>query len=109
MTTVPAGLSVTLTGAPQIAPGTHPVTATVIAPNYTDVVSGNFVIKATATIIFSHLSQTYTGGPLMPTATTVPAGLQVVFSGAPKPMPAATRSRQRLLIRTMKAPKPKHS
>ena len=84
VTTVPAGLSVTLTGAPQIAPGTYPVTATVIAPNYTDVVSGNFVIKATATIIFSHLSQTYTGRPLMPTATTVPAGLQVVFSGAPQ-------------------------
>ena len=41
------------------------------------------VTKATATVTLSNLTQTYTGSPLMPTATTVPASLAITWTGAP--------------------------
>ena len=40
--------------------------------------------KAPATVTLSNLSQTYTGAALMPTATTNPAGLAIVWTNAPQ-------------------------
>jgi hypothetical protein len=40
--------------------------------------------KATATVNLSNLTQTYTGSALAPTATTVPAGLTIVWTGTPQ-------------------------
>src|SRR5207248_2203101 len=52
--------------------------------NYTGSASGTFTInKATATVTLSNLTQTYTGSALTPTATTAPAGLTIVWTGAP--------------------------
>ena len=83
-TTAPAGLAITWTGAPDTSAGTYPVTASVNDANFAGSASGSFVIgKATATVTLSHLSQTYTGSALTPTATTVPSGLTVAFTGAP--------------------------
>ena len=45
-TTTPAGLVIGLTGAPQTAAGSYPVTATVNDPNYVGSASGTFVITA---------------------------------------------------------------
>jgi hypothetical protein len=85
VTTVPVGLPVTLTGAPQTAAGSYPVTATITSPNYTGATSGTFVIaKAPATVTLTNLTQAFTGTPLTPTATTVPPGLAVTLTGAPQ-------------------------
>jgi hypothetical protein len=84
VTTTPAGLTTTLTGAPDTNAGSYPVTATITNPNYTGSASGTFVIsKATATVTFSNLTQTYTGSALSPTVTTIPAGLTTTLTGAP--------------------------
>jgi hypothetical protein len=40
--------------------------------------------KATATVTLSNLTQTYSGSPLTPTATTVPPGLAIVWTNAPQ-------------------------
>ena len=40
--------------------------------------------KAPAAVALSDLTQTYTGSPLKPTATTNPVGLPVIWTGAPK-------------------------
>jgi len=45
VTTVPAGLSVMLTGAPGTNAGSYPVTATVTDPNYVGSATGTFVIS----------------------------------------------------------------
>src|SRR5581483_12157165 len=46
VTTVPAGVAVSLMGAPQTAVGSYPVTASVADPNYAGTpASGNFVIS----------------------------------------------------------------
>ena len=83
-TTVPAGLAIMWTGAPDTNASTYPVTATVNSPNYVGSASGSFVInKAAATVTLSSLTQTYTGSALTPTATTVPAGLTTTWLGAP--------------------------
>jgi hypothetical protein len=84
VTTIPAGLPVVLTGAPQTSVGQYPVTATVTGANYTDSVDATFTIKQAATVILGNLTQTYTGSPLTPSVSTVPAGLNVVLSGAPQ-------------------------
>jgi hypothetical protein len=42
------------------------------------------VAKATATVTLSNLTQTYTGSPLTPAATTNPAGLDITWTGAPQ-------------------------
>jgi hypothetical protein len=48
-------------------------------------VAGTFSITpATATVRLGSLSQTFTGAPLSPTVSTVPAGLAVVVTGAPQ-------------------------
>ena len=54
--------------------------------NYNDQ-SGDVAItigKATATVVLGDLSQTYTGSPLTPTATTTPASLAIVWTGTPQ-------------------------
>ena len=48
--TVPAGLSVVWTGAPQTAAGSYPVTATIDDSNYQGSVSGTFTINKAAPI-----------------------------------------------------------
>ncbi len=84
-TTNPASLAIVWTGAPQTIVGEYPVTATINDANYQGSASGTFVInKAAATVTLSNLTQTYTGGPLSPTATTTPPGLAIVWSGAPQ-------------------------
>jgi hypothetical protein len=84
VTTVPAGLSYSLTGAPDTNAGSYPVTVTITEPGYSGTTSGTFVIsKATATVTFSSLTQTYTGSALSPTVTTVPAGLSYSPTGYP--------------------------
>ena len=50
VTTVPAGLSYSLTGAPDTKVGSYPVTATVNDPNYTGSASGTFVIEETKAV-----------------------------------------------------------
>jgi len=84
-TTTPAGLGVTLTNAPQTAPGSYGITATINDPNYQGTANGTFLIaKATATIVLSNLTQTYTGSTLSPTATTTPSGLGITWTNAPQ-------------------------
>src|SRR4029077_8864957 len=69
----------------QTNAGSYPVTATVADANYTGAASGTFVItKAAATVTLGGLTQGYTGSALTPTATTVPAGLAVTWTGAPQ-------------------------
>ena len=83
-TTNPAGLAIVWTGAPDTNVGNYPVTATVNDPNYQGNASGTFMITpAPATVTLSNLTQTYTGNPLTPTATTNPAGLGITWTGAP--------------------------
>ena len=79
------GVSLSLTGTPQTNVGSYPVTATISNPNNQGSASGTFVIQPkAATVSLSNLSQTYTGNPLSPTATTSPAGLTVSLTGAPQ-------------------------
>jgi uncharacterized protein YjdB len=84
VTTVPAGVTITLTGAPDTNAGTYPVTATVSNPNYTGSASGSFVINpAAVAVTLGSMTQTYTGSALMPTVTTVPSGVTTTLTGAP--------------------------
>lgn len=53
-------------------------------PNYSISYATTFtVLKAVAQVTLSNMTQPYTGSPLTPTATTVPAGLAIVWTGAP--------------------------
>jgi len=81
-TTVPAGLSVSVTynGSPTVPSmaGTYTVVGTINDTNYTGSATGTLTInKATATVTFGSLSATYNGSMHAATATTVPAGLPV--------------------------------
>jgi sugar lactone lactonase YvrE len=83
-TTNPPGLGIGWTNAPQTNAGSYSVTATVSDNNYQGSQNGTFIIqRATATVALSNLTQTYTGSALSPTATTVPSGLSVAWTGAP--------------------------
>ena len=84
VTTIPAGLNVVVAGAPQTNPGTYTVAVNFIIPGYVDFFTLTFVIRQNATVTLGNLTQTYTGGSLMPTVTTVPAGLNVILTGAPQ-------------------------
>jgi hypothetical protein len=58
--------------------------------NYNPATSAPFtvtLIKATASVVLSNLTQVFTGSPLTPTATTTPAGLTIVWTGAPQTNP----------------------
>jgi hypothetical protein len=84
VTTTPPGLAVVWSGAPATAVGSYGVTATVDDPNYVGVASATFVItRAAATVTLGDLTQVYTGSPLVPSATTSPPGLAIVWTGAP--------------------------
>jgi MBG domain-containing protein/HYDIN/CFA65/VesB family protein/centrosomal CEP192-like protein len=85
VTTSPANVATTLTGAPDTNAGTYNVTATITDPNYTgSPANGSFVInKAAATVSLSNLTATYTGSPLSPTVTTSPANVATTLTGAP--------------------------
>jgi hypothetical protein len=84
-TTTPAGMTVLLTynGSPT-APtnaGSYAVVATVDDANFFGTASGTFTInKAPATVTLGSLSTVYSGAPQAATATTVPAGLNVIFT-----------------------------
>src|SRR5262249_49059369 len=90
-TTNPPGLAITWTNAPQIQVGSYSVTATVNDPNYQGSASGTFntnkAKKSTASVMLSNLTQTYTGGPLIPTATTNPPGLPITWTNPPQTTP----------------------
>jgi hypothetical protein len=77
-----SGSTLTITGAGQVTveadqAGNAQYSA---APAVQDTFTVN---KATATVTLSNLTQTYTGSALSPTATTVPPGLSVAWTGAP--------------------------
>jgi subtilisin family serine protease len=89
-TTNPPGLAIAWTNAPQSQPGSYAVTATVNDPNYQGSASGTFIInKTTASVLLSNITQTYTGGPLKPTATTNPPGLTIAWINAPQTNPGS--------------------
>jgi hypothetical protein len=84
VTTVPPGLSYSLTGGGDTNAGSYQVSATITNPDYSGSTSNTFVISpANASISLTNLSQTYTGSPLSPTVTTVPNGLSYLLTGAP--------------------------
>ncbi|MBS1829999.1 MAG: Ig-like domain-containing protein [Acidobacteria bacterium] len=79
----PATATINSTGlATAVEVGTSAISATQGA------ISGATVLTVTApiaaTVTLSNLSQTYTGSPLMPTATTTPPGLPITWTGAPQ-------------------------
>jgi regulation of enolase protein 1 (concanavalin A-like superfamily) len=85
VTTLPAGLSVSLTynGSATVptAAGSYAVMATVNDANYQGAASDTLVIgKATATITLGDLATTYDGNAKAVSATTVPAGLNVALT-----------------------------
>ena len=90
--TNPAGLTVNFTytgtggttygtsSTPPTLVGSYTVAAVISDTNYSGTNSGTLVIsKATATVTLGGLMQTYTGSPLVATATTSPTGLTVIF------------------------------
>ncbi len=82
VTTVPAGLttSVTYAGAnsPPTAVGSYPVTVVLTNGNYSGGASGTLVIaRASATVSLAGLSAVADGNPHAVTVTTTPAGLAV--------------------------------
>ena len=84
-TTVPAGLTVDFTynGSPTMPTnaGPHAVIGTINDANYQGTASDTLTInKATATATLGSLSQVYNGTPKAATATTSPAGLEVLFT-----------------------------
>jgi hypothetical protein len=84
-TTVPAGLSVSVTYNGSVsAPvnvGSYQVVARVMDPGYSAVVTNTLVVgKATAQVVLGGLSQVYSGTARVVTATTQPAGLAVGLS-----------------------------
>ncbi|MCU1338407.1 MAG: hypothetical protein JWO19_3988 [Bryobacterales bacterium] len=84
-TTNPPGLAIVWTNAPQSQPGSYAVTATVNDPNYDGSASGTFTInKTAASVVLGNLTQTYSGGVLVPTATTNPPGLAITWTNAPQ-------------------------
>ena len=85
VTTIPSGLAIDWTNAPQTNAGSYAVTATVNDVNYAGSAIDTFVInKAPATVSLSDLTKTYTGGSLTPTATTIPSGLAIDWTNAPQ-------------------------
>jgi|GEM_PF-852855 len=92
VTTIPAGLTFSLTyngsvTAPTNA-GSYAVVATIGEANYAGSATGTLVVgKGTATVTLGGLSQPYTGAPRVVTATTVPAGLAVdlTYNGGATP------------------------
>lgn len=89
VTTVPAGLAYSMSGAPDIAAGSYPVTATVTNPNYVGSGSTSFtILHAPATIALSNLSQVYSGNPESATTTVSPAycgPASVTYAGSAAP------------------------
>jgi hypothetical protein len=85
--TTPTGLNVSITyagssTAPSAA-GSYPIVATVVDSNHAGSTTGTLVIaKATAAVVLSNLTQTYTGSPLPVTASTTPTGLNVSITYA---------------------------
>jgi MBG domain/Bacterial Ig-like domain (group 3)/Putative Ig domain len=83
--TLPAGLSVTLTyngsATPPSAPGSYTVVATITSEGYQGTAAGTLIIsKAPATVTLGNLTRTYTGSPQSVTATTAPAGRAVIIT-----------------------------
>jgi hypothetical protein len=82
VTTVPAGLSTTVTydgnAQPPANAGSYAVSVTVNDPNYQGTVNGTLVInRAAATVAVSDTVQVYDGTPKFATVATTPAGLPV--------------------------------
>jgi DNA/RNA endonuclease G (NUC1) len=91
-TTVPSGLAVTFTyngaATAPIDPGTYAVVASVSDTNYIGTTSGTLVVgKATATITFSNLTQTYDGNTHSVAVSSTPpvASISVIYNGLSVP------------------------
>jgi len=70
-----------------LSAGTHTITAEYSGGSSFNPSVGSvaqIVNKATATVTLSNLTQTFTGSALSPTATTTPAGLAIIWTGAPQ-------------------------
>jgi hypothetical protein len=84
VTTIPSGLNVAITypaGTALVNVGSYDFVATINDANYQGTLSGMLnIVKATATVSLSNLSQTYDGSPKPVTVTTVPAGLGVTVT-----------------------------
>jgi hypothetical protein len=65
--------------ATALAVGTSTISATLTGITVTT----SLFVKAPATVTLGNLTQTYTGGALMPTVTTVPAVSSIILTGAP--------------------------
>jgi hypothetical protein len=92
-TTIPSGLTVKVfytgvggtiwgpTGTPPTAAGTYEVAASISDATYTGTATGTLVIdKAAATVTLTNLWHSYDGTEKAASATTTPAGLNVIFT-----------------------------
>ena len=90
--TTPSGLAVVFTyngsATPPTSAGSYSVAATINDLNYQGSATGTLVIsKATAAINLGGLTTSYTGNPAIPTATTTPPGMAVLFTYGGSPTP----------------------
>ena len=98
VTTVPAGLALTVTygglATAPLAVGSYAVSASVNDANYAGAANGTLTIaKAAAAISLGALNATYDGAPKPVTVTTVPAGLAVTVTyGGAATVPSAVGS-----------------
>ncbi len=97
-TTMPAGLTVAVTydggATAPVSAGSYAITGTVSDAMYQGAAAGTLVVsKAAATVMLGSLAQVYNGTARTASATTLPAGLTVVFTydgGASAPVNAGT-------------------
>ena len=85
-TTSPAGLTVSLTGAPQTNAGTYPITATITNPNYSGSARGTFIIAKAAQPALNLTATPTTiasGGPGSTLAVTGGIGGAVTYAATP--------------------------
>lgn len=85
VTTIPAGLPVTVTyngsTTPPILPGTYKVAGQVTSPYYTGDATGTLVVaKAKVEVNLANLVQTYNGTARKVLATTTPVGYKILYT-----------------------------
>jgi hypothetical protein len=103
VTTVPAGLSTTVTydgnAQPPVNAGSYAVSVTVNDPNYQGTVNGTLVInKAAASVAVVDTVQVYDGTPKFATIATSPAGLAVSSTYNKNPAGATAAGTYELIV-----------